>query len=177
MKRSGFKKKTLAEIKEKQAEKLKVVHIVKIDKKTAKKGQILRNKTLSISITSLKKKLWNIVSKRIKERDNYICFTSGKKVEGVNAHCGHGKPMGACGGRLKYHPKNLHCQSYHENINLGGNGREYYKRQVMKYGQDVIDELDKLDNKFMKVDKFFYETLIELYTSGTWEDIENFLES
>lgn len=129
------------------------------------------------SLSSLKKKLWLVVSKRIKERDKNICFTSGKFVEGSNAHCGHGTPSAVCGGRLKYHPKNLHCQSYHENINLGGNGRVYYKKQVEKYGQETVDKLDMLNNKYVKADVLFYLKLIDLYTNGTWEEIEYFLEN
>jgi len=123
----------------------------------------------------LKKILWKIVSKRVRERDNYICFTSKKKVEGANAHCGHGLPSSICGGRLRYHPKNLHCQSYHENINLGGNGTIYYQEQVKRYGKKTVDKLYKLKDKYIKVDSIFYNKLIDLYTSGTWEDIENYL--
>jgi hypothetical protein len=124
-----------------------------------------------------KDKLWQIVSKRIKERDKNICFTSGKFVTGSNAHCGHGNPSSVCGGRLRFHPKNLHCQSYHENVNLGGNGRVYYRKQVEKYGQEVVDKLDQLQNKYIKVDEIFYQKLIDLYTNGTWEEIEAYLEN
>lgn len=127
--------------------------------------------------TKLKEKLWKIVSKRIKARDENICFTSKKYVEGANAHCGHGIPSSVCGGRLRYHPANLHCQSYHENINLGGHGVQYYQEQVKAYGQEYVDYLYSLKDNYIKVDKQFYETLIELYTNGTWEDIENFLEN
>lgn len=132
-------------------------------------------KSKKLSPSKLKKKLWAIVSKRIKERDNFICFTSGKSVEGSNAHCGHGLPSSVCGGRLRYHPKNLHCQSFHENVNLGGNGTIYYQRQVSKYGQEVVDELYKLQQKFIKADSFYYLRLIDLYTNGTWEEIEEYL--
>lgn len=127
--------------------------------------------------TKLKEKLWKIVSKRIRERDNWTCYTSKKKVEGANAHCGHGLPSSICGGRLRYHPANLHCQSYFENINLGGNGTIYYQEQVKEYGKEYVDSLYALKDCYIKVDKQFYETLIELYTNGTWEDIETFLES
>ena len=129
------------------------------------------------SISTLKKKLWLVVAPRIKERDKYICYTSYQKVEGSNAHCGHGIASSICGGRLRYHPKNLHCQSYNENINAGGNGGEYYRHQVKDYGQKEVDKLYVLKEKYIKVDKIYYETLIELYTNGSWEDIENYLEN
>lgn len=140
-----------------------------------KKTKLKKKSPKKISV--LKRKLWEIVSKRIKERDKNICFTSKKKVEGSNAHCGHGLPSSVCGGRLRYHPKNLHCQSYHENVNLGGNGTVYYQEQVKKYGQEVVDKLYLLKNKFIKVDTDFYLNLAELYIVGTWEEIENYLEN
>lgn len=141
-------------------------------KKTAKKAV----KKKAPKASTLKKKLWTIVSKRIRERDGYICFTSKKKVEGMNAHCGHGLPSSICGGRLRYHPLNLHCQSYNENINLGGNGTVYYQEQVKKYGKKRIDALYSLKGHFIKVDTDYYLKLIDLYTNGTWEEITEYLE-
>lgn len=128
-------------------------------------------------ISTLKNKLWAIVSKRIKERDRYICFTSGVKVEGSNAHCGHGIPDSISGGRLRYHPKNLHCQSYRENIHASGNGGTYYRNQVKKYGQQTMDELYALKEHYIKVDADYYLTLIDLYTHGSWKQIELYLET
>jgi len=143
--------------------------------KPMKRGKLAKKSKVKLSI--LKRKLWEVVSKRIKERDKNICFTSGKYVVGSNAHCGHGTPSSICGGRLRYHPKNLHCQSYHENVNLGGNGRVYYQNQVKKYGQETVDKLDKLKDQFIKVDADYYLTLTDLYKNGTWEQIELFLET
>jgi len=128
------------------------------------------------NVSKLKKKLWVIVSKRIKERDKNICFTSKKYVEGVNAHCGHGLSSSICGGRLRYHPKNLHCQSYNENINLGGNGVIYYQEQVKKYGLETVNKLYQLQNKYISVGVDYYLKLIDLYTHGTFEEIESYLE-
>ena len=135
----------------------------------------LRSKPRSLS--KLRKDLWKIVSARIKARDKNICYTSYKYVEGVNCHCGHGVASSICGGRLRYHPRNLHCQSYHENINAGGNGGEYYRHQIRDYGQEAMDKLYSLKEKYIKVDRIYYLTLIDLYTNGTWEDIERYLEN
>ena len=128
------------------------------------------------SITTLKKKLWAIVSKRIKERDNFVCYTSGRKVEGAGAHCGHGMSSSICGARLRYHPLNLHCQSYHENINAGGNGVVYYQNLLRDYGERRVEELMALRNKPIKADAIFYQKLISLYQNETWEEIVEFLE-
>lgn len=130
-----------------------------------------------LTVTSLKNKLWKIVSKRIKERDDYICFTSGKKVEGTNAHCGHMFPSGSCGAVLRYHPLNLHCQSYYENINQGGNGAVYAINFINTYGQEKMDTMLRLKNKSIKADSLFYEKLIEMYTNNTLEEIEEYLNN
>lgn len=135
----------------------------------------LRKKSKT-KVSTLHKKLWKIVGKRIKERDKYICYTSGKKVTGSNSHCGHGIPNSVSGGRLRFHPKNLHCQSYYENIHASGNGGEYYRRQVKEYGQETMDKLYTLKQKYIKVDRDYYLTLIDLYTDGSWEQIEAYLE-
>lgn len=129
------------------------------------------------TVAQLKKKLWTIVSKRIKERDKNVCFTSGKYVEGANAHCGHMFPSGSCGAVLRYHPLNLHCQSYYENINQGGNGAVYALNFIEKYGQDKMNQMLQLKNKSIKADNYFYETLIDLYTNNTLEEIEEYLHS
>jgi len=129
------------------------------------------------NISQLKKKLWIIVSKYIKERDKFICFTSGKKVEGMNAHCGHMFPSGNCGALLRYHPLNLHCQSYNENINLGGNGAVYAINFVKKYGQKEMNKLLVLKQKSIKADEIFYSKMIELYKQGNEENIVKYLDS
>ena len=129
------------------------------------------------TVSQLKKILWKIVSDRIRARDNFICYTSGRKCEGSGAHCGHGLPSSVCGARLRYHPKNLHCQSYFENIHAGGNGATYYQNQVKQYGQDIVNKLYQLQQKYIKADEIFYTKLIELYKNGTWAEIEFFLEN
>lgn len=144
---------------------------------TTKKVKPLSPKKKPISISKLKNKLWGLVSKRIKERDKYICFTSGKKVEGSNAHCGHMFPSGACGALLRYHPKNLHCQSYNENINLGGNGAIYATRFIEVYGEEEFKNLLQLKNRSIKADVWFYQNLIDLYSNSTLEEIEDYLNN
>lgn len=127
------------------------------------------------SISLLKKKLWKIVAPRIKERDGNICFTSGKYVEGANAHCGHMFPSGSCGAVLRYHPKNLHCQSYFENINMGGNGAVYALNFIEKYGKKEMTKMLKLKNSSIKADTHFYNTMIEMYKNSSLLEIEKYL--
>ena len=148
-----------------------------IKPKRGSKGKLGGKAKKKPSISKLKIKLWKIVADRIKARDKGVCYTSGKIVSGTNAHCGHGMPNSICGARLRYHPKNLHCQSYYENIHASGNGVQYYQNQVRDYGQTRVNELYALKNKYIKADIIFYMTLIDLYTNASWEEIEDFLES
>ena len=142
--------------------------------KTAPK-RIKKKKLRSISL--LKKDLWEVIKIYIRERDQSICFTSGIKVEGSNRHVGHGVPSSVGGALLRYHPLNLHIQSYNENINRSGNGGEYYRRQLVKYGQDTMDKLYELKNHSIQADRYFYTSMIELYKQGNQEDIILFLDS
>jgi hypothetical protein len=144
---------------------------------TTKKPKPSSKKKKLPSISKVKKDLWKVVSKRIKERDNYICFTSGKKVEGMNAHCGHMHPSAACGALLRYHPKNLHCQSYNENINLGGNGVMYATRFIEVYGEKEFKNLLILKNRSIKADIHFYLNLLDLYKYSSLEEVENYLNN
>ena len=143
----------------------------------AKKGVIAKSKPKKApTVTKLKKDLWEAVKIFIRNRDNMTCFTSGVKVEGSNCHCGHGIPSSVGGVLLRYHPLNLHVQSYVENIHHSGNGGEYYRRSVQKYGQDTVDRLYALKNKSVKADKYFYQTLIDLYKKGNQQEIIDFIE-
>ena len=45
---------------------------------------------------------------------------------------------------LRYNLDNLRLQCYYENINLGGNGSEFYRRMVLENGQEFVDNLFKL---------------------------------
>ena len=62
---------------------------------------------------------------------------------------GHFIPQ-AQGNAVRFDLRNIHVQCYRCNINLGGNGPEYYPFMLEKYGQDVIDELRKLSNTSVK---------------------------
>lgn len=165
MKRTGFKKPTLAQIKAKQA--------LKRQKLPLKRKQ----KPKLTPISKLKKQLWEVIKLYIRERDNSTCFTSGVKVEGSNRHVGHLIPSSVGGVLLRYYPLNLHIQSYVENIHHSGNGAIYYRNAVAKYGQEKIDKMFELKNHSAQADRYFYTSMIDLYKQGNEEEIIKFLES
>jgi len=140
-----------------------------------KRSKVKKQKMIPVS--RLKKTLWKLVSDFIRQRDKYICFTSGVRVAGSNAHCGHMYPSSVSGILARYHPHNLACQSYLENIHHSGNGAEFYQRALKKYGQDKMDRLKRLKQHSAQGDRYFYTTMIDLYKQGDEEEIVKFLES
>lgn len=111
------------------------------------------------SITTLKKKLWSEFSKYIRARDNYVCYTCGRKTEGSGSHAGHFIPKSAGGLALYFNETNVNCQCYHCNINLGGNQWEYGQR----LGEETVNRLYKLKNESWKWSIFDYENKIKEY--------------
>lgn len=167
MKRGTFKRLSFEEAK------LKLRNPLKRSKLPLKR----KKKTKLTPISKLKKQLWEIIKVYIRERDNSVCFTSGVKVEGSNRHVGHGIPSSVGGVLLRYHPHNLHIQSYVENIHHSGNGGVYYRNQLAKYGQEKVDKLYELKNHTAQADRYFYTSMIDLYKQGKEEEIVKFLES
>lgn len=102
------------------------------------------------SVSFLKKKLWKIFSLYIRTRDNFTCFTCGKKADGAGMHAGHFITGATCPTELYFNVMNVHAQCYHCNINLSGNWVIYEQKMVDRYG---IDEVYKLKQSRFKIDK------------------------
>jgi hypothetical protein len=111
------------------------------------------------SISKLKKKLWETFSLYIRTRDNYTCFTCGRKGEGSGMHAGHFVPKSVGGLALYFHEENVHAQCYHCNINLGGNIWEY----TVKLGLAKSEELHRLKGITTKWTVSDYEEKIAHY--------------
>ena len=118
------------------------------------------------SITKLKKELWKLFSLFIRERDNYICFTCGRKGSGGGMHAGHFITGATCSAKLYFDEKNVHAQCYNCNINLSGNWVVYEKCMIQKYGEAIVNELKLRRTLEMghKVDNVWYEDKIKYYT-------------
>ena len=112
-----------------------------------------------LSIALLKKKLWKEFSIFIRNRDNFTCFTCGKKGEGSGIHAGHFVSKAAGGLALYFNEDNVHAQCYHCNINLGGNQWEYGQR----LGTKKVNEIMKLKNESWKWDVDNYLEKISYY--------------
>src|SRR3990167_7266279 len=127
----------------------------------AKKGKNISaiKKKGKQKIGVLKKKLWKVFSKYIRERDSYTCFICGRKGKDGAIHAGHFIPKSIGGITLYFHEDNVHACCYHCNINLGGNLYEY----GLKLGKKKCDDLYNLKGKILKVDASWYLEKIKYY--------------
>lgn len=118
--------------------------------------------------SKLKDKLWELCKAIVRKRDGPVCFICGKvELSGAGWHTGHFIPSSTCGGYLRFDLRNLHSSCYYCNMNLGGNGAMFYKRLVEVYGQDFVDQIFKDKEKYVKVDKLFYDNKIDEYEKIT----------
>ena len=124
----------------------------------------------------LKKKLWELCKKTIRQRDGDVCFICGRcGLTGSGWHTGHFIPSSTCGAFLRYDLRNLHSSCYNCNINLGGNGALFYKRLVEVYGQKFVDQLFADKQKITQADEQFYKAKIKEYEEiSDWDKIELF---
>ncbi len=105
----------------------------------------------------LKRKLWPIFAAFIKRRDNFVCYTCGRRVEGGNCHAGHFIPKGAGGLALYFHEDNVHVQCAGCNLFLAGN--QYIYGQ--KLGEEKVKELYRIKNQITK--DYPFEEKIKYY--------------
>lgn len=174
--KKGFKRKTCEQITAIQRAKKVPPRNLKSKPNTKVIKKLKKPKLPSIS--KLKKDLWKLVSLNIRKRDGIKCITCSKlsRKKGSN-HAGHFLPSGNCGTLLRYHPRNIHSQCYFCNVNMGGNGAVYYTKMVEKYGQEYVTKLFQIKNQTtIQADRYFYNSLIELYKQGNQEEIIKFLE-
>lgn len=148
MKRSGFKQKQTVPLKRSGFKRFTTPKKVSAGK--PKKKQ---------SISTLKKKLWTHFSLYIRQRDNYTCFTCGRKGEGSGMHAGHFIPKSVGGIALYFHEENVRSQCYNCNINLGGNQWEYGQR----LGSETVAKLYAIKTQTNKWTETDYLEKIEHY--------------
>lgn len=126
------------------------------------------------SRAKLKKKLWKLLTPKIKERDGYVCQSCGAKVEGANAQGGHLIAKSVCGVVLCYMWFNLFCQCYRCNINAGGNSAILNLRVSKKLGYNVAERLEKIrrETKNVQWNIQDLQQLIEcLESGGNYEEV------
>lgn len=120
-------------------------------------------------VPRLKRKLWTIFSRRVKERDGSRCFSCGAKdLSGSGWHAGHLFPAGSH-SKLRFHPGNVFSQCYRCNINLGGNGAQFSANFILRYGKETFDSLTRASREMKKWYAYELEELIEKI-SRSWSE-------
>lgn len=162
MRRSGFKKKDPRQIfptgfwKKKPTKKKPI--------KLNGKKMPRKAKTESRKIQD---ELWQECRRIVKERyltyGVHYCFTCSKRIEKANCQLGHFIPNSTGGALLRYNLDNLRLQCYFCNINLGGNGAEFYRRLVNEKGQQFVDDLFEIKRKGSVNALDWYKKLLNEY--------------
>lgn len=119
------------------------------------------------SLPKLKKRLWKIFSEYIRRRDAdengmVTCISCGVKRDWRELQAGHYLPK-SLGLSVYFEPRNVQPQCGKCNLTLQGNQYQYGLALKKKYGESVIDELERLKNITVKYSRADYEELIEKY--------------
>lgn len=145
----------------------------KIAEKAVRKQQKPKKKAIKL----LRNKLWELCKQIIRKRDGNVCVICGMAgISGSNWHTGHLIPSSVCGIMLRYDLRNIHSNCYNCNINLGGNGAEYYRRLSAEYGVDFVEAIFADRKLIAKANRSFYEQKIEEYTQISHWDKDRILD-
>lgn len=121
---------------------LKRSQSLKTSPRTVKKSQ--RGVT---TYKKAKKLAWDAISlwvrmSAIEEDGLVVCVTCKIRKEYKKMHAGHFVPGRSMA--ILFDIRGLHPQCYWCNVMLKGNPRKYNTYMVNRYGQEVVDELDRL---------------------------------
>lgn len=121
-----------------------------------------------VSISKLKKKLDVVFNAYIRQRDllphwdgGFKCISCGKIKEKNYMHAGHF--YAGTFTATRWDERNVNGQCAGCNTFKHGNLLEYRKGMIAKYGQEVVDELERLHNQPVKLDRQWLEEKIEHY--------------
>ncbi len=119
------------------------------------------------SVTSLKKKLWTLISQYIRQKyadsDGYAsCVTCGDTKHWKELQAGHYCPSGAS-SYLRYVESNIHPQCYRCNINLGSNPIEYREFMVRTYWETFVEQMLSMRNEPTSLKDYDLKVLTEDY--------------
>lgn len=115
------------------------------------------------TISKLKKKLDAVFSLFIRNRDNWTCFTCGKKSkEGMQ----NGHFISRSHNSTRYDEINNHAQCIGCNVFKNGNSAEYAYRLIQKYGQEEFEALIKRGRQTKQFTVKELEQLIHEYETA-----------
>lgn len=101
-----------------------------------------------LTVTRLKKKLWDECRRIIRNRHGNTCYTCGRRdLEGSNWQTGHYISSSICSAHLRYHLDNLRPQCYNCNINKSGNWLAFEQHLIAEHGKEFPEQLKKLNRE------------------------------
>lgn len=124
------------------------------------------------SLSKAKKKAWDAFSLWTRLRDakgeHNTCITCERTFHYKKLYAGHFIP-----GRhnaILFDERGVHPQCYYCNMIMGSNPIKYYKYMLKRYGQEVIDELDKLSSTtviytvsdYLELEKYYKDLTLSL---------------
>lgn len=130
------------------------------DKHAKKKIETLKKST-PLSLRGVRKLAEEYFSVFIRQRDNGVCCTCGRKGHWKSMQVGHFVRTGNLS--LKFNEINANCQCTNCNVYLNGNIKSYMIFLEKKFGEKIIDELEYLARIKTKLTKADYLDLINKY--------------
>lgn len=115
-------------------------------------------------IRQLKKDLWRVFSKWIRQRDKGICYTCGEPGNEAG-HYYHSK-----GFLIHFEERAVHTQCPTCNRWKSGNLQAYALKLVEDYGPDILDEFNNLRQNRYKAKREDYETKIAYYKTAMLDE-------
>jgi hypothetical protein len=132
------------------------------------KRSLLKRKPYKIAressdiIPTLKRKLWKLISKYVRERDNWTCITCGKQAQTDDEKqyfdAGHFKPEGLYKS-VQFDLTNINCQSRGCNRYAHGKLDVYAEKLIEKYG---LEEFNALIERSRKIKSWSEKELLTL---------------
>lgn len=123
-----------------------------------------------LALPKLKKKLWRIFSeytrKKYADEDGMVkCISCPSIKHWKEVHAGHYIPK-SLGLSIYFEEKNVHPQCVACNLFMSGNLSSYAIELRKKYGENILEELNTIKNREMKLCRADYESLIEKYSKN-----------
>lgn len=180
--RSGFKRKTIAEVKDARVAKKKRATGTTAPRKTISKCYQIPPWFKSIPIGShgnspTQKRYWKVISDFVRQRDfqkyKGKCVSCAKRLEQwQDGQAAHYRRYATCNSYFKFHPDNIALSCSYCNQNEDGViGHSFGEELKRRYGEKHLDWIEKENNKWRGVkleDYIIVERVEKLLEENSW---------
>lgn len=120
-------------------------------------------KQSKVKLSVIQRQIWQECKRIIRKKYGNVCYTCGAQgLTATNWHTGHLYSKASLGAYLKYDLRVLRPQCYHCNINLGGNGANFYRLMEQREGKEYLEQIEK-DKQISVKAIDHYQELLEKY--------------